>query len=143
MNIINNMVFDYNRVSSALWMEPSLSILSDEFSQPVLNTLVSDAWTFQSNPVEFISSVESGAMSLPFQEGTFYTGHDNNKDSIIFGISQSNRLIDIEMELIRYENKYAMKSENFYENWKLKSEFDKSDFNKWADLYRLMRYAQE
>lgn len=98
---------------------------------------------FQANPIAFVSSFISGSDLTISIEGTAYTEKDNIKDSIIFGVAEANRLIDIEKELLRYENKYEIKSENFYLNWKSQPDLDQSDFNKWVDLYRLMQYAQK
>ncbi len=140
---INNTIFDYDETPSVFSTEPSALFLNIGVLQNTPSALVSDVQIFQANPVNIASNIILGEGLITAYGGTTYTDQDNTRDSVIFGVSQANRLIDIEKELVRYEGKYHMKSQEFYENWRSKPELDQSDFNKWADLYRVMQYAQE
>jgi|SRR3989339_2163658 len=92
--------------------------------------------------ISMISGDISGA-SLVFGYNTVYSKNDDIISSIVSNISDINRLVDIEEELRHYEVKYTMPSNEFYSKWRSDPNFDKTDFNKWVDLYRFLQYAQE
>ena len=74
---------------------------------------------------------------------TKYTKREDIVDSILFGNSEKERLIDLENKLLNYEIKYGSPSEGFYEKWIRDERLDNSELNKWAELYSYLRYAKE
>lgn len=112
------------------------SIFSDN------NEINSDAQILYSGSISAISRNISGE-NLDFGDNTIYSKNDDVNSSIVFNVSDISRLIDIEEELRQYEVKYVMPSSEFYSKWKSDPSFDKTDFNKWADLYRSLQYVQK
>ena len=78
-----------------------------------------------------------------FSSNSIYSTNDDIISSMVFNVSDIDRFVDVEQELRHYEAKYLMPSNEFYAKWKSEVGFDKTDFNKWADLYRSLQYAQQ
>lgn len=72
--------------------------------------------------------------------GSFYTKKDDDKDKLFSDYLDIDRLADIERKLIDYENKFNMKSEEFYKKWKENQDLDSCEFNKWAELCSFLNY---
>ena len=81
--------------------------------------------------------------NIDFSDNTVYLKNDDINSLIVSNISDISRIVDTEKEIRYYEARYAMPSNEFYSKWKSDPNFDKTDFNKWADLYRSLQYAKK
>lgn len=75
--------------------------------------------------------------------GSLHTVNDDITNSIIYNSMEVPDLVNIDKELFFYENRHGMKSNIFYDNWKINPILDKSEFNEWARLYRFLKYAED
>jgi len=90
-----------------------------------------------------ISGVVSGGIFNQNLSNSMYTEKEDAMESIAFGYIEMPRLVNLEKEIRNYEEKYKIKSDDFYKNWKMNPSFDNLDFNEWARLYKFLEYAKK
>lgn len=105
------------------------------------DTLETKPKQLEDNPITLSGMVSVGIFGQNFSS-TVYTEKDDAVESVAFNYMEAPRLIDIEEEIRDYEEKYKMKSDDFYKNWKTNPSFDNLDFNEWARLYKFLEYAK-
>ncbi|MDO8524653.1 MAG: hypothetical protein Q7R99_03420 [bacterium] len=107
---------------------------------------MNDTFYIETNQIEGDPIIIPGMVSVSVFgqnfSSTVYTEKDNDMESLAFNYMEIPRLVDIEKEIRDYEERYKMKSDDFYKNWKTNPSFDNLDFNEWARLHKFLEYAK-